>query len=83
MSSWLAHNWYMIWALVVTSAFVAYRMRKRGGEEPMLRRVIFALFPYSDPRRVPQQQLSMFTATLLGGGVLAVVLAYLLFLQSE
>ena len=83
MSSWLVRYWYMVWALVVTGALVAYRMRKRGGDEPVLRRVMFALFPYSDPGKEPQQRVSVLTAMLLGGGVLAVALTYLLFLQSE
>ncbi len=35
---------------MAVTGFVAYRLRRRGGDEPFLTRVIFALFPGTDPK---------------------------------
>ena len=83
MSAWLANYWYMVWAFLATGALVAFRMRRRGGDESILRRVMFALIPYSDPARSPQRQVSVRAAVFLSGAVLVVTFAYLLFLQSR
>ena len=83
MSAWLANYWYMVWAFVATGTLIAFRMRKRGGDESVRRRVMFALIPYSDPARSPQRQVSVRVAMFLGAAVLVVTFAYLLFLQSR
>jgi len=83
MSAWLAKYWYMVLALVATGALVAIRMRRRGGDESILRRFMFALVPYSDPAKSPQRQVSLRAAVFLGGAVLVFTFTYLLFLQAQ
>jgi hypothetical protein len=83
MSQWLATYWWLVWALAVVGGLVAFRMRSRGGDEPALRRVMYALFPYSDPANRPQLQLSARSAILLGGGLVLVLIVSLVFLQSR
>jgi hypothetical protein len=74
--------WWLLLAFGAVSALVVFRMRKRGGVESISRRVFYALFPYADPERSPQLQLSGPAAALIGGGVLLVSLLFL-FLQSR
>lgn len=70
MSSWLTDYWWLFWAVAAVSALVVYRMRTRGGSEHVLRRIMYALLPASDPVNRPQRQLSLLAATLIGGGLL-------------
>ena len=78
-----AKYWWLIWALGATCALVIFRMRKRGGSESVPRRIVYALFPQTDPVKSPQQKLSPRAAAFVGGGALLATLAYLLFLQSH
>ena len=83
MAQWLTNYWWLVWALAVVSGLVAFRIRRRGGNEPVLRRVMYALFPYSDPVYRPQRQLSSRSAILVVGGLVLAMIVYLLFLQSR
>ena len=83
MAQWFTNYWWLVWALAAVSGLVAFRIRRRGGDEPVLRRVIYALFPYSDPANRPQRQLSARSAILVGGGLVLVMIVYLVFLQSR
>jgi hypothetical protein len=78
-----AKYWWLFWGLGATCALVIFRMRRRGGPESIPRRIMYALFPYADPVRSSQRQLSSHAAAFIGGGVLLFTLAYLLFLQSH
>ena len=83
MSSWLAEYWWLIWALAAVAGLVAYRMHGRGGNEAVLRRITYALFPYSDPVNRPLPQLSAPSVILIGGGLVLVMLLKLVFLQTR
>ena len=78
-----AKYWWVFCGLGATCALVIFRMRGRGGPESVPRRIMYALFPYADPVRAPQRQLSYRAAAFIGGGVLLFTLAYLLFLQAQ
>jgi len=83
VTQWFMNYWWLVWALAVVGGLVAFRMRKRGGDESVLRRVMYALFPYSDPVNRPQRQLSAGFAILLGGGIVLFTIVYLVFLESR
>jgi hypothetical protein len=75
--------WYLLFGVVVAVVLVIFRMHKRGGTEPTFRRIVYVLFPHTDPMRSPQVPLSPLVVVLIGGGFLLFVFAYLLFLQSH
>jgi len=83
MSQWLMNYWWLVWALAAVGGLVAFRVHRRGGDEPVLRRVMYALFPRSDPANRPQRQLSARSVTLLGGGLVLVMFVYLVLPQSR
>jgi len=83
MAQWFTNYWWLVWALAAVSGLVAFRIRRRGGDEPVLRRVIYALFPNSDPGNRPQRRLSARSAVLVGGGLVLVMIVYFVFLQSR
>ena len=83
MSGWLANHWWLAWAFVVVGGLVAVRMRRRGGDEPVLRRLMYALFPVSDPAIRKQRHVSAFSGILLGGGLGMLMIAFILLTQSR
>ena len=83
MSQWLINYWWLVWALAAVGGLVAFRMHRRGGDEPVLRRVMDALFPRSDPANRSQRHLSARSVILLGGGLVLVMFVYLVLLQSR
>lgn len=83
MTKWLKEYWWLVWGLASVSALVAFRMRRRGGREAILRRIMYALFPYSDPTDRPQRELSARFAIFFGGGIVLFTLLYLAFLESR
>jgi hypothetical protein len=81
MSSWLANFWWMLWAFVAVAGLITYRIRRRGGDEPLLRRIEYALFPSTDPAYKPQRQLSALAIILIGGGLLLIMFVNLFLLH--
>jgi hypothetical protein len=75
--------WWLVWSFAVIGGLVAFRMRKRGGNEAIPRRVMYALLPYSDPAKQPQRQLSARSAILLGSCLVLFMIVYLVFVQSH
>ena len=78
MGQWLAANWWWVWALVGGSGFVAYRVHRRGGEESMPVRVLYALFPVLDPNSEERRQLTPRAVILVGLGLIIIAIASLL-----
>jgi len=83
MISWLATWWWLLWACGALTALIAYRIAKRGGSEPLLRRIEYALIPATDPAARPQRQLSTRAAILIGGALVLLVLLNLLLLHND
>ena len=84
MISWLATWWWLIWACGALTALIAYRVAKRGGNEPLLRRIEYALIPATDPANArPRGQLSPRAAILIGGALVLLVLLNLLLLHNN
>jgi len=83
IEQWIANYWWLVFGLVTAGTLIAFRMRKRGGTEHVLRRAIFAAFPSSDPALASRAQLSGRSALLVALAVLAISLAYLFFIQSN
>jgi hypothetical protein len=82
MSQWFTSYWWLICALAAAGGLVAFRMRRRGGDESALRRVMYGLFPYTDPANQPQRRLSARSTILLGCGLILWMTVYLVFLQA-
>ena len=51
MQEWFEESWWWLLPLISFVAWVAIRVRLRGGEEALWRRIIYALHPDIDPRR--------------------------------
>jgi hypothetical protein len=83
MTEWFKNWWWLVWAFAFAAALVAFRMRGRGGREPALRRIMYALFPFADPAVRPQRTLSGRFAIFLGTGIVLLSLLYLGYLESR
>ena len=77
MTRWIATHGWMLWALVTVPALVVYRLRKRGGDESLLRRIEYALIPNADPANRNRREMRPGMLVLVAGG-LAVILLFLL-----
>jgi len=75
MGEWWAKYWWLLWALFVAVAIVTFRMRKRGGDESILRRIWLALFPDADPENPRRREVTTTQLVLVGTGLLASALA--------
>jgi hypothetical protein len=51
MQEWLEQDWWWLLSLTGLVAWVTIRVRLRGGDEALWRRIIYALQPTLDPRR--------------------------------
>jgi hypothetical protein len=58
MPLWLEQNWWWVFPVLGIAVYVTFRVRHRGGDEPLLLRIYYALEPDSDPRRKPRAKLS-------------------------
>jgi hypothetical protein len=58
MPEWLEQNWYWVFGMIALVAWIAIRVRLRGGDESMWRRILYAAEPDMDPRGKPQAKLS-------------------------
>lgn len=74
MIEWFAKYWWLLWALFVVVVIVVYRVRKRGGNEFLLRRIVFALFPHADPAGSYRREVTPVMITLIFGGLLVIAL---------
>lgn len=53
MQAWIEQNWWWVFPVLGIAVYVIFRVRRRGGSEPLLLRIYYALEPESDPRRKP------------------------------
>jgi len=83
MDAWLANYWWLLTGLGATGALVIYRVRRRGGSEPLWRRIEYALFPNTDPAIKPQRMLSPLSIVVIGGALLLILFVNLLILESR
>lgn len=45
----LRDYWWLFWGLAASGGVVWYRLKRRGGDEPLLRRIVFVAKPITDP----------------------------------
>ena len=45
----LQEYWWLLWGIAAPIAIVWYRLKRRGGDEPLLRRTILVANPIVDP----------------------------------
>ncbi|MCG6118762.1 MAG: hypothetical protein MEQ07_11320 [Aquimonas sp.] len=75
----LENYWWALWAVPVAAFIVWRRLAERGGDEPLLRRIVYVSRPVSDPRsRRYVVGLPVRLLKLVFGGLLLVMLALLL-----
>lgn len=73
MSGWLTENWWLVCGLTVITGLVIYRVQRRGGEEPVLRRLKYVLIPAIDPRNRNRPQLTLIGLLLLVMGIVLIL----------
>ena len=49
MKEFISQYWWAVWGVLVTVTLVWYRVSKRGGNEPLFRKVLYSAFPETDP----------------------------------
>jgi hypothetical protein len=76
MGLWLAKHWWLLWALFAATGWVVYRLSRRGGDEPFLRRVMYALFPGTDPEGPRWLGVTTLSFIILAAGLVLIVVAY-------
>lgn len=81
MEAWFANNWWWAWSIVGVCAYIAYRTHRRGGDEALPVRVLYALAPVLDAKSEERRQLTPRALILFGIG-LVVVLAAVLFVPG-
>ena len=66
----------MLWGFVAVAGLITYRIRRRGGDEPLLRRIEYALFPGSDPESPRWLGVTTLSFMLVAGGAVMVLVAF-------
>ena len=74
MVEWIARNGWVAWPIFVVLAVVVFRMRGRGGDEFLLRRILFALFPPADPCSAGRGAITPMAVFLVVAGIFLAVL---------
>jgi hypothetical protein len=77
MEAWLARYWWLVWSLVAFTALVTYRIRRRGGDESLPARVVYALCPDTDPENKNRRQVTPLAFILVAVGMVIVLIAIL------
>jgi hypothetical protein len=76
METWLVDNWWWFVPGILGAAYLAFQVRRRGGTEPLHRRVAYIINPLFDPqneqrRRINPRVVAAYEAavavTLVGG----------------
>ena len=78
MGAWLRDNWWWIWGVGASSAYVAWRMRQSPTQGPLLRRILWALVPESNPDDPRYRPISAKSAWLIGAALVVAMLSFLL-----
>lgn len=74
MTQWFATHGWMAWVLFALLAIVVQRLRRRGGDEPLLRRIEYALFPHTAPANPNRREVTVGMVVLVAGGLVAIAL---------
>jgi hypothetical protein len=77
MKTWFIQNWWLVWGIVGSAAYIGYRVRSRGGDESLPRRVLYALAPVLDPESEERKQLTPRAVFLFVVGLLILLLLML------
>ena len=81
MEKWFAENWWVIWGVVGSAAYIAYRVHRRDGDESLPVRLLDTLVPVLDAKSEERRQLTPRAFVLFGVGVL-IILAAILFVPG-
>jgi hypothetical protein len=65
MVLWLKAYWWALQSIVVIAVLLRYRLLKRGGNEPFLRRLLYAFSPNADPANEKRSKLSIWVVVLV------------------
>ena len=69
---WFAGNWWWLLPSVGLAALIVFRVRRRGGDEPLGRRIVYAVVPPLDPKSEARRQFTWRTILIW---VVAIILA--------
>ena len=56
--TWITQYWYLIFGIVGGASFIVIRMRRRGGAEPFLTRLLYSIVPLLDPQSEERKSLT-------------------------
>lgn len=77
----IADNWWILWG-VVAAAFIIWRgLVRRGGSEPLLRRIVWVARPRIDPQHPSYDAGLPFRLMLFATGGVALAMLALLLLE--
>jgi len=79
MLQWIREYWFVLFGGFALCVIVSQRMRRRGGDESLLRRIEYALFPHTDPANPHRRDVTPGTIGLVAGGLVVIAL-FLLFI---
>jgi len=58
MRDWFASNWWWLLPIVGGIALVTFKVHRRGGDEPLVQRIFYAMFPILDAKSEVRRQLT-------------------------
>ena len=58
MEDWFANNWWWVLPSVGMVSLVALKVRRRGGEETLPRRIFYSMFPVFDAKSETRRKLT-------------------------
>ncbi|NOU25163.1 MAG: hypothetical protein HOO90_06475 [Methylotenera sp.] len=65
----IKNYWWAIWAALVVTLLLRYRLVKRGGNELFLRRLLYAFSPNTEPTNEKRSKLSVWVVAFALFGV--------------
>jgi len=71
----IKNYWWAIWATLVVTLLLRYRLVKRGGNEHFLRRLLYAFSPNTDPTNENRSKLSIWVVAFALFGVVVAMAA--------
>jgi len=73
MPAWFEQSWWWLFPIIALVVLLTIRVRLRGGDEPLLSRMLYVLQPDLDPRRKPRRKLTPRARVLVFVGLLIVL----------
>lgn len=80
MSEFINNNGWVIWSVFAAAVLLSYRLVKRGGNEPFLRRALYAFNPNLDLKNPKRRKLRMGFIAVAVIIILVIMLANFLFI---